>query len=168
MAPTIAFIEMYRTGLPRRLYWRCISDRALRRFSFLTTRGRLARRQTTRSRASFSRSTIPPRASSPIKWNVFLPGSIPMVTARSGSLWHGVVLLVILVPECPTTARSCLGREHGRSIPFSDILVSRRLTGAPATEEATCQRRGPVVQTIFPAAPPCAGRQRSARHPRGA
>src|SRR5262249_321790 len=32
---TIAFIEMYRTGLPKHLYWRCIT---LRRFSFLTTR----------------------------------------------------------------------------------------------------------------------------------
>src|SRR5215510_10710043 len=34
---------MYRTGLLKHLYWRCMSDRALRRFSFLTTRAQKQR-----------------------------------------------------------------------------------------------------------------------------
>src|ERR1700758_1423066 len=42
--------------------------------------GTFASRDTILARATFSRSTIPPRASRPIRCSVFLPGSIPMVT----------------------------------------------------------------------------------------
>src|ERR1700757_920682 len=97
--------------------------------------GTFASRDTILARATFSRSTIPPRASRPIRCSVFLPGSIPMVTTAVldfGMAWCSFC--------CPTQACSLAGREHGRSIPFSDIkqLVQQLVESTPSA---------PMIQT---------------------
>ena len=88
--------------------------------------GRLARRETTRSRASFSRSTISPRASRPIEWNVFLPGRSHGNGLEVGSVWHWRGAPCYPCSGMPQHKRVRLGREHGRSIPFSDHQNRRK------------------------------------------
>src|SRR5215471_17252396 len=80
--------------------------------------GRFASRDTILARATFSRSTIAPRASRPTRCNVFLPGSIPMVTTAVLDLCAMAWFLLLTAPQ----ACSLVGREHGRSIPFPDFL----------------------------------------------
>jgi ABC transporter substrate binding protein len=48
---------------------------------------------------------------------MFLPGSIPMVTTAASNLRGMAWLLLLTAPQ----ACSLVGRQHGRSIPFSDI-----------------------------------------------
>src|SRR5215831_12091920 len=79
--------------------------------------GRFASRDTILARATFSRSTIAPRASRPTRCNVFLPGSIPMVTTAVLDLCAMAWFLLLTAPQ----ACSLVGREHGRSIPFADV-----------------------------------------------
>jgi hypothetical protein len=73
-------------------------------------------------RATFSRSTISPRASRPTRCSVFLPGSIPMVTIVVPTLRGMACLLVLVAPQ----ACSLVGRKRGRSIPFCKVSTGRR------------------------------------------
>src|SRR5215470_10354036 len=91
--------------------------------------GIFASRDTILDRATFSHSTISPRASRPTRCSMFLPGSIPTVTIAVPTL-RGMVCLLVLV-----ALQACslvIGRERGRSIPFSEVaarLVEVRLVG---------------------------------------
>ena len=83
-------------------------------------RGTLASRAAIRPRAIFSRKTIAPWSSRPIKCRVFLPVSMPMVSATVACLMgHGDVLLVVSKTRGHPLSGS--GREHGRSIPFASV-----------------------------------------------
>src|SRR5215510_14046644 len=53
--------------------------------------------------------------------SVFLPGSIPMVTTAVSNLRGMAWFLLLIAPQ----ACSLVGREHGRSIPFSDISPTK-------------------------------------------
>ena len=69
--------------------------------------------------SDFSRRTMAPPLSRPIRCIVFLPGSIPIVViVLVGLRDMGVLLLT-----CPRPAhcKAPVGREHGRSSPFSDM-----------------------------------------------
>src|SRR5262249_4188928 len=80
--------------------------------------GIFASRDTILVRATFSRSTISPRASRPTRCSMFLPGSIPTVTIAVPTL-RGMACLLVLVALQPCSL--VIGRERGRSIPFCDI-----------------------------------------------
>src|SRR5258705_10435233 len=80
--------------------------------------GRLASRASTWPRDHFCRSTMLPRRSWPTMWNEFLPISMP-ITAISLLSFSDMACSFVFGAPC----QLCLleGREHGRTIPFSDI-----------------------------------------------
>src|ERR1700746_1480016 len=82
--------------------------------------GTFASRDTILVRATFSRSTISPRASRPTRCIVFLPGSIPMVTIAVPTLRGMACLLVLVTPQAYSLV---VGPERGRSIPFSEVAA---------------------------------------------
>src|ERR1700745_1401213 len=121
--------------------------------------GTFASRDTILLRATFSRSTIAPRASRPTRRSVFLPGSIPMQTTAGLDL-HGMSWFLLLI--APQQAYSLAGREHGRSIPFSERTTvattkctkggckldgGRRMPGAGLSRRSP--RKAPLGQSAF-------------------
>src|SRR5262245_45327334 len=80
--------------------------------------GRLASRASTWPRDHFCRSTILPRRSWPTRWNEFLPISMP-ITAISLLSFSDMARSFVFGAPCQLGLLE--GREHGRTIPFSDI-----------------------------------------------
>src|SRR6187200_3111497 len=83
--------------------------------------GRLASRASTWPRDHFCRNTMLPRRSWPTMWNEFLPISMP-ITAISLLNFSDMACSFVFDAPC----QLCLleGREHGRTIPFSDIELA--------------------------------------------
>src|ERR1700751_2329802 len=100
--------------------------------------GTFASRDTTLARATFSRSTISPRASRPTRCIVFLPGSIPMVTIAVPTLRGMACLLVLVTPQAYSLV---VGPERGRSIPFSEVTT-------PVIEVGLVGHSGPDLLTL--------------------
>src|SRR5262249_44413589 len=80
--------------------------------------GRWASRACTWPRDHFCRSTILPRRSWPTRWNEFLPISMP-ITAISLLSFSDMACSFVFGAPCQLGLLE--GREHGRTIPFSDI-----------------------------------------------
>src|SRR5262250_2447768 len=80
--------------------------------------GRLASRASTWPRDHFYRSTILPRRSWPTRWNEFLPISMP-ITAISLLSFSDMACSFVFGAPCQLGLLE--GREHGRTIPFSDM-----------------------------------------------
>src|SRR6201987_302293 len=100
--------------------------------------GTFASRDAILARATFSRSTISPRASRPTRCIVFLPGSIPMVTIAVPTLRGMACLLVLVTPQAYSLV---VGPERGRSIPFSEVA-------ARLTEVRSMEHSGPDLLTL--------------------
>src|SRR5256885_13575540 len=81
--------------------------------------GRLASRASTWPRDHFWRSTRAPRRSWPTMWNEFLPISMPITAILLLSFSDMACSFVF---GAPCQFGSLAGLEHGRTIPFPDIL----------------------------------------------
>jgi hypothetical protein len=86
------------------------------------------------SRESFWRSTIAPCSSWPIRWNVFLPMSIPNVpiVRLLAPFLHGMA-------PCASVGPWGYAQEHGRSTPFADsarFSAKEKTSGGPSRETA--------------------------------
>src|SRR6267143_5936628 len=84
-------------------------------------RGTLASRAALRPRASFSRKTIAPFSSRPIKCRVFLPVSMPMVGATVAAVLWDIWRYAPRASKPLAHSLSGCRPEHGRSIPFSEV-----------------------------------------------
>src|SRR2546421_7252526 len=82
--------------------------------------GRLASRASTWPRDHFWRSTSAPRRSWPTMWNEFLPISMPITAI---SLLNFSDMACSFVFDAPCQLCLLKGREHGRTIPFADIVA---------------------------------------------
>src|SRR5262249_4009198 len=89
--------------------------------------GTFASRDTIFVRATFSRSTIAPRASRPTRCSVFLPGSIPIVTIAVLNL-RSMVWFLLLIATHDKHARWLGGSTAGPS--HSEICLLHRGTSA--------------------------------------
>ena len=69
-------------------------------------------------RDNFWRRAMAPILSKPMRWNVFLPMSMPIVAngfKAGGLAWHGMFLVL----AAPCHLRRWAGQEHGGSIPLT-------------------------------------------------
>src|SRR5262245_44647632 len=84
--------------------------------------GRFASRAATWPRDHLCRRTMLPLRSWPTMWNEFLPISMP-ITATSLLNFSDMACSFVFSAPC----QLCLleGREHGRTIPFSDIATGK-------------------------------------------
>src|SRR5215472_8754215 len=97
--------------------------------------GRLASRASTWPRDHFCRSTILPRRSWPTRWNEFLPISMP-ITAISLLSFSDMACSFVFGAPCQLGLLE--GREHGRTIPFSDMRHHFLLRCTGPTHSETC------------------------------
>src|SRR5215831_17128291 len=106
--------------------------------------GRLASRASTWPRDHFCRSTILPRRSWPTRWNEFLPISMP-ITAISLLSFSDMACSFVFGAPCQLGLLE--GREHGRTIPFSELALECFFPADDATAQALMRRSafGPVT-----------------------
>src|SRR5215510_11415071 len=112
--------------------------------------GRFASRAATWPRDHLCRRTMLPLRSWPTMWNEFLPISMP-ITATSLLNFSDMACSFVFSAPC----QLCLleGREHGRTIPFSDVAVAATVVVGPGPQYYRSCPDNTVYNRIIPRTP---------------